>query len=190
MATINITNKLVGVEARQENDYYATPPVAFDVLQQHISLNQYIWECACGGKHLSNRMVELGYVVRSSDLIQYGHNEVLDFLKYDGLTEGDIITNPPFKHMLEFAKTALSALRKGNKLCLLVKIQFLESAKRYKFLNDNMPCDVLVFAKRLTLAKNGDFEKYKVSGSAMCLAWMVWQKGYTGITRLQIVHGE
>lgn len=190
MPPIDITNKLSGIEARQENDYYATPPVAFDVLKQHISLNQYIWECACGGRHLSNRMIELGHSVKSSDLIQYGDNEVLDFLKYDGFTRGDIVTNPPFKHMLEFAENGLSALREGNKLCLLVKIQFLESAKRYKFLKDNMPCDVLVFAKRIQLVKNGDFEKYKTSSSAMCLAWVVWEKGYTGISRLQIVHGD
>lgn len=57
---------------RQENDYYATDPSAIDFLLEKATLNKNIWECACGAGHLSKRLTELGYNVRSTDLIDRG----------------------------------------------------------------------------------------------------------------------
>ena len=37
-----------------------------------------------------------------------------------------------------------------------------------------------VFAKRLSCAKNGKFEKYKSDDIAF--AWFIWEVGYKGIT--------
>ena len=35
---------------RQEDDYYATDPIAIDkLINAGAELNNYIWECACGG---------------------------------------------------------------------------------------------------------------------------------------------
>ena len=34
---------------RQEDDYYATDPVAIDKLLSVEKPNKHIWECACGG---------------------------------------------------------------------------------------------------------------------------------------------
>lgn len=34
---------------RQPDDYYATDPVAIDLLLKQEQFNSNIWECACGG---------------------------------------------------------------------------------------------------------------------------------------------
>lgn len=34
---------------REENDYYATDPIAIDKLLEVETPNKFIWECACGG---------------------------------------------------------------------------------------------------------------------------------------------
>ena len=70
---------------REKNDYYATDPVAIDELLKKETLNYNVWECACGGLHLSNRLKELGYNVRTSDLVKRVEDdniELLDFLSY------------------------------------------------------------------------------------------------------------
>lgn len=61
---------------RAENDYYATPPEAIDyLLAGGAKLSHDLWECACGGGHLSKRLSDLGYNVKSTDLIYRGFGE-------------------------------------------------------------------------------------------------------------------
>lgn len=59
-------------KAREENDYYATDPIAIDALLSKATLSHNLWECACGEGHLSKRLVDLGYNVKSTDLIYRG----------------------------------------------------------------------------------------------------------------------
>lgn len=35
--------------SREADDYYATDPIAIDKLLTVERLNQFVWECACGG---------------------------------------------------------------------------------------------------------------------------------------------
>lgn len=45
-----------------------------------------IWECACGGGHLSERLTERGYYVYSSDIVDRGYKRLTrtrDFLTAD-----------------------------------------------------------------------------------------------------------
>lgn len=62
-------------EEREQHDYYATDSIAIDVLLSKAKLAKNVWECACGGGHLSKRLIELGYNVRSTDLIYRGYGE-------------------------------------------------------------------------------------------------------------------
>ena len=90
-----------------------------------------------------------------------------------------IVTNPPYKLATEFVTKALDTVTIGNKVCYFLKIQFLEGAKRYEELyKHNELKHVLVYSKRISTAKNGEFDRYKTT--AMCHAWFVWEKGYQG----------
>ena len=81
---------------REENDYYATEPKAIDLLCQVEKFHEWILEPACGEGHLSKRLIENGYQVYSSDLIDRGYGMQFNFLETKSW-HGDIITNPPYK---------------------------------------------------------------------------------------------
>lgn len=114
-------------ERRERYDYYATEPKTIDGLIRKETFSKKIWEPSCGEGHLSKRLIEQGFIVKSSDLIDRGFGEVIDFFSTQEFPEGyDIITNPPYKYAKEYAFHALSLLQEGRKLALLLKLTFLE----------------------------------------------------------------
>ena len=70
------------LEEREENDYYATDPIAIDKLLQVEMPNCYIWEPACGGGHLALRLINNCYTVFESDIVKRGFrcDAIHDFL--------------------------------------------------------------------------------------------------------------
>ena len=60
---------------RVTDDFYATHPSAIDALLDypHLTLPHHIWEPSCGAGHLSRRLVERGFDVTSTDLIDRGY---------------------------------------------------------------------------------------------------------------------
>lgn len=170
---------------RQPEDYYATEPRAAELLLENESFDGPIWECACGEKHLSNVFTNWGgYDVRSSDLYDRCGNEVFDFLSIENTHwEGNIITNPPYKYALDFVYKALQIVPDGKKVCMFLKIQFLEGKARRELFRSHPPKVVYVSSSRLLCAPNGDFEHAtKNGGSAVAYAWFVWEKGFKGDT--------
>ena len=175
-------------EERGENDYYATDPIAIDKLLSVEKPNERIWEPACGGGHLAERLKEKGYRVRSTDIVDRGYcDEIVDFLSDSHDTIDltyDILTNPPYKQATEFVIKALEVLPARCKCYMFLKLTFLESEKRYKqIFKDNPPIRIHVFSKRVACAKNGDFSRVKESGGSVSAnSWFVWEKGYKGTT--------
>lgn len=173
---------------RENNDYYATDPIAIDKLFAVEKFSDRIWECACGQGHLSERMKEYGKDVFSSDIINRGQECIFDFLKATGNEiflplDYDIITNPPYKYAKEFVEKALEILRDGNKCAMFLKLTFLEGKERKKLFNKFPPKTVYVFSQRVLCAKNAEFDAMRRGGgSAVAYAWFVWEKGYNGDT--------
>jgi hypothetical protein len=88
---------------REKDDYYATDPLAAKMLMDLEELNYNIYEPSCGEGHLSKVFESAGHNVYSTDLIERGYGiGGMDFLKRTELFNGDIITNPPYKHAKEF----------------------------------------------------------------------------------------
>lgn len=119
---------------RERNDFYATDPLALELLLEKESFSN-VWECACGQGHLSKVLIKHNIHGRSSDLVDRGFGEVEDFLKSKRKWDGDIITNPPYRFAKEFILKALELTEKGRKIAMLLRVQFLESVGRYVFLN-------------------------------------------------------
>jgi len=164
---------------RVENDYYATNPEAIDDLFEVEDFDGRIWEPACGGGHLSKRMEEHGKDVYSTDIVNRGFgNDFFDFLKSDKEWEGDIITNPPYKHAKDFVLKSLELVDEGNKVAMFMKITFLEGVTRAKELfKHHPPKKVWIYSFRQTIARNGNPEMFE-GASAVCYCWFVWEKGY------------
>lgn len=173
---------------RQVNDYYATDPIAIDLLLQVETFSKNIWEPACGEGHLSEQLQKYDYKVFSTDLINRGYGKTpLNFLDATSPFNGDIITNPPYKYGKEFVEKAIELTQ--NKVAMFLKIQFLESQKRRELFDKYPPKYIYVSSKRLLCAKNADFDgMIKGGGSAVAYAWFVWYKDYKGDTVLRWIN--
>lgn len=166
-------------EARESNDYYATYPADFSIFldkikEDGIILKQTIWEPACGQGHISTALYNRGYDVYSSDLIDRGYGEELDYLSTSKVSwKGDIITNPPFKLSSEFIFKSMNLLDDGGYLMLLLPLRYLETKARYRLFQRYMPRYVYAYSYRINIGKGGIFE----GGNAVAYAWFVWEKG-------------
>lgn len=170
--------KGIAKEEREKYDYYATDPIAVDYLLKYEKFNKNVWECACGEGNISKKLEEYGYNVKSTDLIYrgFGEKESVNFLMQNEQFDGDIITNPPFTNALEFVNKALELSKR--KVAMFLKLQFIETQKRYKELfSKNPPSRVYVFVKRMKCFKNNEPSSYL---SAICYCWFVWDNEYDG----------
>lgn len=167
-------------EERAGYDFYATDPRMAEELCKHVELVN-VWECACGAGHLAKVFERYGLLGRATDIVDRGYGESgVDFLLQTEQWNGDIVTNPPYKYAREFVEHALRLVRNGSLVCMFLKLTFLEGQGRRGFFERYPPSNVIVSVKRVQCAKNGDFDKYPLTGSAAAYAWFIWQKGYKG----------
>lgn len=184
---INLGATNHGKGIREENDYYATEPIAGNLLLKVEPDLNNIWECACGEGHLAKVFDEIGKLGKATDLINRGYGGVEDFLiNITPYPNGDIVTNPPFKYAQEFIENALARVDEGRKVCMFLKVLFLESKTRRKLFDKQPPKTIYVSSSRINCAKFGDFEKYTTK--AIAYAWYVWEKGYKGNTVIKWIN--
>lgn len=168
-------------EDREENDYYATRPDAVEWLMKLEGLSPKIWECACGEGHLAKPLIANGFDVLCTDLVDRGFGKGgVDFLKQTEIFDGDVVTNPPYKFAQEFVEHALALVPEGRKVCMFLKVQFLEGKGRKRLFEENPPRRVWVSSSRIPCGKNGVFKD-----SMVAYAWYVWEKGFKGETALK-----
>lgn len=177
------------INNRVENDYYATEPKAAELLLDVEPELDNIWECACGEGHLSEVFKKANKLNIATDIIyrNYKCDGIKDFL--DDRIEnysGDIVTNPPYKLAKDFILKALSIVGNGRKVCMFMKLTFLEGKERKKLFKKYPPKTVYVCSGRINCCRNGEFEKYK--STAIAYAWFVWEKGYKGETILNWIN--
>ena len=168
---------------REQHDYYATDPIAIDLLTTKIRLPDVVYEPACGEGHLSERLKQYGCKVYSADLIDRGYGEVKDFFDTTSLPEdcSCIITNPPYKYATEFILHSLEILPEGGYCFMLLNNSYLEGKTRYeKIYKQYPPMMVACFVRRLRCSLNGMFDKKLENRSAVPYSWFVWRKGYVG----------
>ena len=169
---------------REENDFYATPPIATETLLKIIDLDKSIpiLEPCCGKRHISKILEKNDFKVISNDLIYRGYgNGGIDFL-LDKNKEIDcnIITNPPYKYAQQFVEKSMEYVKTGNYVIMFLKLTFLEGGKRYEMFQKYPPKNIYVFSDRVNSSLGGDFEKDNEYGGAVCYAWYIWEKGYNG----------
>ena len=176
-------------EDREINDYYATDPKAMELLLKEENFSKNIWECACGGGHISEVLKNNGYNVINTDIVDcgYSNTKIVDFLESPSIKfDGDIITNPPYSKALDFCKKALETVDEGHKVAMFLKLLFLEGKARKEFFTIFPPRTVYVSSSRIKCAKNGKFDC--VGSSAIAYAWFVWEKGYKGDTVIKWIN--
>lgn len=172
---------------REPNDYYATEPKAAALLLEVEPNLNNIWECACGEGHLAKVFDNAEKLGRATDLINRGYGNVEDFLSNtEQYHNGDIVTNPPYKFAQEFVEQALHKIDTGRKVCMFLKVLFLEGKARKELFAKFPPKTIYVSSSRLNCAKNGDFKTY--NQSVIAYAWFIWIKGYQGETIIKWIN--
>jgi len=83
-----------------------------------------------------------------------------------------IVTNPPYKLALPFARHALNC---AWKVALLCRIQFLEGIERHAFFQEHPPIRVWIFSDRIHCSADG-----KPKAGMMCFGWFIWERGFQG----------
>jgi len=181
--SVRQAQSIVGTSpGRPKHDFYPTPKHVTQSLLDREQFNGMIWECACGDGAMSGVLIENGYDVYSTDLIDRGYSlqsEAVDFLTASSLSYKripNIVTNPPFKLAEKFVDRAINYWH-VDKLALFCKLAFLEGQKRATLLETTPLKNIYVFKKRVLLTRNG--EKPRSSGM-IAFAWYVWEFGYVG----------
>ena len=165
-------------------DFYPTPEPVTRALLAVETFTGPVWEPASGEGHISRVLEDAGYPVFSSDLrvTGFGHGG-FDFLKFTPQFDpGAIVTNPPFKLAEQFIARA-KQFPSVAKLALLLKLTFLEGAKRQPMFQYTVfpLARVHVFINRVSFAANGETD----GGAGMiAFAWFVWDRSHTGAPRI------
>lgn len=173
-------------EERETHDYYATPPIATELLCELEEFSHDIWEPCCGEGHISKVLEAHGYNVESTDLIDrdFGIGGI-DFLSCTGPVAKDIVTNPPYSMAAEFVEHAMDIVTDGHKVVMFLKLSFLEGKSRRELFKKYPPKMVWVSSSRLGCAKNGEFKQDKdgilKADSAVAYAWFVFEKVFNGV---------
>jgi hypothetical protein len=172
--------------AERKDDLYETPEVATEALLRAEPLPKTIWEPACGPGAIVRVLRAAGHEVYATDLVDYGcpdSSARIDFLMEQTAPYyiGAIVTNPPFKLAASFAAHALLI---APKVCMLLRLAFLESEARRAILDAGKLARVHVFRNRLPMMHRDGWEGPR-SSSSVAFAWFVWDREHKGATELR-----
>jgi hypothetical protein len=150
-------------------DFYPTPAWGTLALMNHVTFKDHIVEPCCGDGAMSE-VLATRYKVFSSDLHQRGYGTQKDFFDIKHRIP-NLVTNPPFNIAEDMLTHALTIV--DRKICLLLRLAFLESVSRYKkFYSITPPSEVLVFTERLSMYPKGYTVK---SGGTTSYGWFIWE---------------
>jgi hypothetical protein len=165
-------------------DLYETAPEAVMALLSVETLARLVWEPCAGRGNIVNTLRSVGHGVVASDLICHGFplHFCADFLETPAAPPGieAIVTNPPFKLAAEFVAHALELV---PFVVMLLRLAFLESEHRSLILDSGQLARIHVFRNRPPMMHRDGWKGPKAS-SAMCFAWMVWDRNHRGPTTI------
>lgn len=154
-------------------DFYPTPAWATKALMERFEgmFLEDFWEPSCGQGHIAKVLTKYGNVM-CTDLYDYGYGTSgVDFLNAEvPKNVKTIITNPPYNLANEFVIKAIEHIKSGKieHAAFLLRLQFLESNKRYKEIFEQRCLQkIYVFSERLT---------FKQLSNAVCYAWFIWSR--------------
>jgi hypothetical protein len=170
-------------------DLYETPPEATKALLKAEPLPPHIWEPAAGRGSIVQVLRDAGHSVYAADLVDYGIPATatgVDFLLELRPPIGCscIVTNPPYKLATAFARHALTLV---PKVCLLMRLAFLEGTGRDDILNKLTR--VYLFKNRLPRMHRDGWKGPRAS-STIAFAWFVWCRNEQGPTALHRIAWE
>jgi hypothetical protein len=170
---------------RVEHDFYATNPLALNMLLDSYPIKGKCLEPCVGQGHLANVIKNrVDRNVTCLDIVNRGYPNTIvkDFMSYYPKEKYScIITNPPFSLAEEFIRKSFSLLEDGGTCAMFLKVQFLEGDKREQLFKEYPPKYIYVFRKRMATWNNGNSTDCngKKWATTFCHAWFIFVKGST-----------
>lgn len=167
---------------RHRNDYYITPIneiVKFlNKSSEYIQYNNILDPCAGGDNShpmsYPEAFKKIGINnIKTIDIRQDSKADTIDnFLELNdlGYRPDIIISNPPFDLAMEFIEHSLELANDNGFVIFLLRLNFLGSKKRNKFLSNNMPSMIFVHSRRMSFTDSSSTDSIEY-------AHFVWQKG-------------
>jgi hypothetical protein len=157
--------------------YFSPPEAALSLLSIEAKyLPQRIWEPAAGDGAIVRPLLDAGFTVIASDLVDYGLDNCqvgVDYLKATPLKETyGIVTNPPYKLAVRFAK---KALQETFYLALLLRTNSLESTARLQFFREHRPARIWISSRRLPMMHRHGWQGPRAPSNT-CFAWFIWDE--------------
>lgn len=165
---------------RRDNDFYPTPPEPTVALISKLhGWPRRVWEPACGDGGIARPLVQAGFDVVGTDLIDRGYGEGgIDFLATTERRADAIITNPPFgKLVTQFIEHALDL--ETPYIAMLVNSNLWHAARRVPLWNRRTPEAVYAMCWRPDFTGSG-------SPYFNCI-WTVWGPRSATHTRYELM---
>lgn len=185
---------------RNKFDYYVTPKTEIhkflsEFLKNHKEIKYFNILDPCAGGDIKNAASYPDVIndsltkcdittldIREDSRAQYKGVDYLtvDVKDYCKRRPNIIITNPPFYLAEDFIKKALEDVEKDGYVITLLRLNFLGSQARNKWLLNNMPYEIYVHAKRMSFTADGKTDSIEY-------AHFVFKKGHKEMTRLYLL---
>lgn len=192
--TRSVTRASVRIDARKPvydrsaQDWYVEPAWAVEALfDAHRIVGPVIWDPACGRGTIVMTAMQWGYDAIGSDIADRadGRFHTADFLRNPlGWTADTIVCNPPYALAEPFIRQALAHTR--EQVAMLLRLSFLESAKRGPLFDTTPLAKVLVFRRRVSMPP-GDLlaaGEVEPKGGAIAFGWFIWDHRHQGPPQL------
>jgi len=153
------------------SDDFQTPSIALKPLIPYLKKHWIIWECAEGKGNLTRALIEKGFQVIGTDLV-----EGFDFLKGQPPEFDCVVTNPPYKLRYQFIERCYSF---GKPWAMLMTLTTLEGKRQSLF--EKYGVELLLLNKRI----NFECPSGRGSGAWFPVAWFCWK-----LLPYQIVFGK
>jgi predicted RNA methylase len=164
---------------RAELDHYPTPTDVTEALipflLTHASIDQRMWEPACGTGIMSDVLSDYYPDVVSSDIKDYGYPKMLpgstNFFSFDTTTAGAIVTNPPYGKLAEaFIRKALELTGPSKGVVAMLLRNEYDSASTRKHLFKDHPA----FARKVILTWRPRWIADSSGAPRHNYAWFIW----------------
>jgi len=180
----------------ETKDFIPTPPYATRALYRHVSPDlaegaegMSVWDPAAGEGHMLGVFKDQCHEpIFGTDLYNHGAGfPALDFTSRKAVDDfvfvrgkpWAIITNPPYKCMMDFILNGLDATDRF--LALLTRVQVLESQKRYTRVYEKAPPTTIgIFSDRIPFKTGVVVQK---APKMFTHIWVVWDKERMGANR-------
>lgn len=174
----------VFAKPRKEHDFYPTierAPTLALLEAFGAEIPRHVWEIACGDGAMARVLVDYGWDVTATDLIDRGYGRGgVDFLQCRTLLAPAIATNPPFNLAPQFIRHAHALGVEW--MAMLLKSQYWHAKTRLPLFREFPPNVHAPLTWRIDWTGEGR--------PTMECTWFIWSRARQGVDVIPLVEPE